>query len=363
MASLALVSTQDATTSHRLDLWCQLVCQVFGRLRSETFGDKSFVGKLEHGQMGDIRVCKLIASRHRVVRTSTFAQLDDRGCLKVVLQKRGRSYFEQNGRSVVLSPGQWSIYDTGRSYTVSNPQSIEQLILMIPREKIFTGRVDLSQRIVRHFPRNTGINRLTYQFIANAFEEMPEIGAEAACGVSDTIAELIRLALLGQPADEGSDESALPLRSVQRDRIRGYIYSHLRDPELSIAEIASAIHCTKRYVHKVFQTEGTTVSDQICACASPGAARICAILPTQISPSRILLFRGGSIVPRISAARSRMNSAFARGFCARRWTIMNFRQRGSAQASLRLRSGSYPSPVPVLHDGIHRPCLVGTEID
>ena len=263
MASLALVSTQDATTSHRLDLWCQLVCQVFGRLRSETFGDKSFVGKLEHGQMGDIRVCKLIASRHRVVRTSTFAKLDDRGCLKVVLQKRGKSYFEQNGRSVVLSPGQWSIYDTGRSYTVSNPQSIEQLILMIPREKVFTGGVDLSQRIVRHFPGNTGINRLTYQFIANAFEEMPEIGAEAACGISDAIAELIRLALLGQPADEGSDESALSLGSVQRDRIRGYIYSHLRDPELSIAEIATAIHCTKRYVHKVFQTEGTTVSDQI----------------------------------------------------------------------------------------------------
>ncbi len=263
MASLALVSTQDGTTNHRLDLWCHLVRQVFGQLRSETFGDKSFVGKLEHGQVGDIRVCKLIASRHRVIRTSTFAKRDDRGCLKVVLQKKGISHFEQNGRSVMLSPGQWSIYDTGRSYTVSNPQSIEQLILMIPREKIFTGGLDLSHRIVRHFPGDSGISRLTYQFIATAFDEMPAISPEAAYGISDTIAELIRLALLGHSAEEDSEEPALALRAVQRDRIRGYIYSHLRDPELSIADIALAIHCTKRYVHKVFQTEGTTVSDQI----------------------------------------------------------------------------------------------------
>ena len=263
MASVALVSTQDVSGCHKLDLWGQSICELFGHLRSETFGDKSFVGRLEHCQLGDIRVCKLTASRHRVVRTSTFARRDDRGLLKVLLQKKGTSYFEQNGRTVFLSPGEWSIYDTARSYTVSNPHSVEQLILMVPREKIFTGGLDLSHLIVRRFAGNTGINKLTYQFITTMFDEMHMISLDAACGISDTIAELIRLALLGHSTDQNLPHSAPSLRHVQRDRIRGYIYSHLRDPELSIAHIAAALNCTKRYVHKVFQTEGTTVSDQI----------------------------------------------------------------------------------------------------
>jgi AraC-like DNA-binding protein len=263
MASVALVSTQDVRARHGLDLWGQNICQLFGQLRSETFGDKSFVGKLEHCQLGDIRVCRLNASRHRVVRTSTFAKQDDRGFLKVVLQKKGTSYFEQGGRSVLLSPGEWSIYDTARSYTVSSPRSVEQLVLMVPREKILTGGLDLSYLIVRRFLGNAGISRLTYQFITTIFDEMAMISLDAACGISDTIAELIRLALLGHSVDQNMERTAPLRRHAQRDRIHGYICSHLRDPELSIAHIAAAINCTKRYVHKIFQTDATTVSDQI----------------------------------------------------------------------------------------------------
>src|ERR1700730_4114732 len=263
MASVSLMSPQDVGARHRLDLWGQNIGQLFGHLRSETFGDKSFVGKLEHCQLGDILVCRLTASRHRVVRTSTFAKRDDRGFLKVVLQKKGTSYFEQNGRSVLLSPGEWSIYDTARSYAVSSPRSVEQLVLMVPREKILTGGLDLSYLIVRRFLGNSGISRLTYQFITTIFDEMAMIHLDAACGISDTIAELIRLALLGRSMDQNMEQTALSLRHLQRDRICGYICSHLRDPELSIAHIAAAINCTKRYVHKVFQTDGTTVSDQI----------------------------------------------------------------------------------------------------
>jgi AraC-like DNA-binding protein len=37
----------------------------------------------------------------------------------------------------------------------------------------------------------------------------------------------------------------------------------LRDPELSIDRIAEAMNCTKRYIHKVFQSEGTSVSESI----------------------------------------------------------------------------------------------------
>lgn len=42
-------------------------------------------------------------------------------------------------------------------------------------------------------------------------------------------------------------------------RIKTYIRDHLRDPELSIEQIAAALHCSKRYVHMAFVGEATSI--------------------------------------------------------------------------------------------------------
>ncbi len=259
MSALGVISTHDVRPGEKLGLWQDSLWQLCGRLRSETQTDASFWGKIEYATIGDVRIAKLTGSRHRVVRTPNYARRDNDGFLKVALQLRGSSCFEQKGRKVVLSPDEWSIYDTTQPYTVTVPQDTEMLILLVPRDNISTQRLHLEDLMVRKFAGRVGMGRLAYQFMISAFDEIPIITPEAEWEIAGAISHLIRLTML----DASEVQNQVSLREVWRDRIKAYIGTHLRDPELSIDRIAGAMNCTKRYVHKVFQPEATSVSESI----------------------------------------------------------------------------------------------------
>jgi AraC-like DNA-binding protein len=46
-------------------------------------------------------------------------------------------------------------------------------------------------------------------------------------------------------------------------RVKDYIERNLRDPSLSVASIAAALNCSKRYLHKVFADRNETLAECI----------------------------------------------------------------------------------------------------
>jgi hypothetical protein len=68
------------------------------------------------------------------VRTPQLIRSSDRAFIKVVAQLRGRACFEQCGRKAWLAPGEWSVYDTAQPYSVTNPEAVEQLVLL-PKDR------------------------------------------------------------------------------------------------------------------------------------------------------------------------------------------------------------------------------------
>jgi AraC-like DNA-binding protein len=160
---------------------------------------------------------------------------------------------------VVLSPLEWSFYEATVPYCVSVPQDTETLVALVPRDNIATQRIHLDDLLLRKFSGRVGMGKLAQQFMVSAFDEIPVITPESEWEIAGAISNLIRFTMLD--ACEIQTEVSLP--QVWRERIKSYIVSHLRDPELSIDQIAAALNCTKRYIHKVFQCEGTSVSESI----------------------------------------------------------------------------------------------------
>lgn len=259
MSALGVVSTRDVRPCEKVGVWQDSLLRLCGRLRSEAQTDGSFFGKIEYAMIGGLRIAKITASRHRVVRTPSYARRDNDGFIKVALQIKGTSSFEQGGRTVVLSPREWSIYDTTRPYTVTVPRDTEMLIALVPRDCVSTPRLHLDNLMVRKFPGRTGMGRLAYQFMISAFDEIPLITPDAEWEIVGAIAHLVRLTML----DTSETRNEVSLGEVWRGRIKSYISTHLCDPELSIDQIAGAMNCTKRYVHKVYKCEGESVSESI----------------------------------------------------------------------------------------------------
>jgi len=259
MTTWSRISTDDAGPRERMALWTDSLWNLLGRLRSNTLADPSFRGSLVHGDVGSLRMCWLSASRHQVERTPDLIRQDDRGFLKVLVQIEGQTWLEQNGRRTLLAAGDWSIYDTTRPYIVANTTDVEQLLLLVPREKIQSRQFDLNDALARPYSGRTGVGRMACNLMRAAFDEVPACSRETSEGVADSIAQLLRHSMLAQ-CDRPTQVSA---RAHLRDQIRGYVEANLRDPELSIDRLAAAFNCSKRNLHKAFSGDGSTISSDI----------------------------------------------------------------------------------------------------
>lgn len=259
MATLEVVSTDQVAPKERIPYWKDLIWQLLGRLRSEARSEGVFRGRLAHCDAGDLKLCRLSASSHRVSRTPDLIRQDDRGFLKVVFQIEGNTWFEQAGRKTLLQPGEWSIYDTMKAYTVSNNCDIEQLVLLVPREKVLAAHLNPDELLVQRYDAQAGIGRLAGELMHRAFEEIESCSAESAETIGEAVAQLLRQSLM----ERAGRPTPLTLREALRDRIRTYIQRNLRDPDLTLDRIAIALRCSKRNLHKAFSNDGATISDSI----------------------------------------------------------------------------------------------------
>jgi AraC-like DNA-binding protein len=244
-----LVTTDAVPARDRVGYWGDALQRTFGRLRSQIYGDARFRGEIRGFELGEVRICRLDASRHRVERVSGARGPSDPGYLKLVVQRRGCSLFEQDGRSAWLAPGTWSVYDTTQSYTVSNPQDVLQDVLLLPRSRVFEGAPELSALLVRPLTGARGMGRVACESIARALAT-----GESALG--DTVLRQVRLALL----EQSGQHPALGARDVLRERTTALIVERLRDPSLDVGGIAAALGSSKRALHKAFEEQGLSLS-------------------------------------------------------------------------------------------------------
>jgi AraC-like DNA-binding protein len=250
-----LLSTDAAPAHERVGYWGDLVQRSFGRLRSQTYGDERFRGEIRRFQLGELRLCRLDASRHRVERTSGSAGLSDPGDLKMVVQRKGCSLFEQDGRRTWLAPGSWSVYDTTKSYTVSNPQDVLQYVLLLPRARILNGAEGLREMLVRPLSGTRGMGRVACESIERALEGAGGSGHWLAPELGETILRQVRLALLEQSGALAPARA----RDALRERVTALVSQHLQDPGLDIDAIAGDLGCSKRALHKAFEDQGASL--------------------------------------------------------------------------------------------------------
>jgi len=239
-------------------MWGSLFGRSAGSLKSDACGTEIFDGRIEYAEIGPLKLCKINSSPHRVTRTATAAQSDTRA-YKVVTQFQGSSTFEQEGRRVLISPDEWTIYDSGKPYRVCSAVDVEQYVVTLPREAFAGPRFMMDGLVAQGFSARTGVGRLACSMVRAAFEEIYVSQLQSTEDLADTITKLFQQALyerLGPRTDISRSD-------ILRDRMRTYICDNLRDPDLSISRLAQVMNQTKRNLHRVFSTEGQTISDFI----------------------------------------------------------------------------------------------------
>lgn len=248
MGIVTVLSRQEPSTLGKSDLWADALWQRFGRMRSIALGNDVFDGRMIQGDLDYLSLCRVMATRHRVERTPDLINRNEPAYLKALIQLQGSCCFEQGTQRLELKPGDVVIYGTATAYSVTNPELVEQVMVLIPADKIQLFKSGDRHFTARKLSARAGVGRLVVGLIQSTLEELTECSDSSATDIADSICRLIQDVALEQLDQPG----AISLREVMRGRIQSYVERHLGDPNLSIEQIAIRLKCSKRYLYQVF---------------------------------------------------------------------------------------------------------------
>ncbi|MFE9773571.1 helix-turn-helix domain-containing protein [Streptomyces sp. NPDC005931] len=251
-------STDSVAADQRLDYWHDVIGRTCVPLHISPTVDTPFRGRITTSGLGRVQISTVEGDANRVRRTTRLIAEADRGYVNVGVQGRSPGLVVQDGREALLRPGDLTFYDTTRPYTLSFSEPFRMQVFAMPRDMLGLPEDELRRVTALRLRPDTGPAALVASFLSRLSAEVdaypPHIGDRLARNAVDLLGTLVA-ERLGRATD-GSVDTAAALRL----RVRAFIDSHLADPDLSPQTIAAAHHVSVRYVHRLFQGEGITVS-------------------------------------------------------------------------------------------------------
>ena len=250
--------TSAVPARDRAELWADTTSQMFVPLECVPKDRATFNGRLQAGSVGPLALCGLEVSPHTIRRTPKLAASTNGDRYKLSLMLGGEALIVQDRREAVLRPGDFSIYDCSRPYTIVGGDHFRMLICMLPRTVLGLAPEQVARVTATRIAGGDGLGWAMAPFLKRLADlairdEMPADAHRVVESVVDLVESLCQ-GLIDDRVRPGTSRAELMLR------IRAYVDAHLGEPELSPTEIAAAHFVSKRYLHKLFEAEGISIS-------------------------------------------------------------------------------------------------------
>jgi len=254
----SIFSTHDVGVEDRAEYWNGITARYFGPIETCATDPSAFNAVLTTRPVSFLQTFHIVGSGHQVWRPKSSAgAVPD--AIKLLLQIGGRCRVEQEGRAVELQPGSWCLYDSWRPYGITNFDDVEQVVIQIPRDQIIDRSLKRLAEPLLADPKRSAMAQIAASFI-RSYTDPALAPIDGDTFLAETTIGFVRHVL---HADGSQRRAAQNPSSSLRARIRQYILSHLSNPDLSIDRIASAMGCSKRYLHQVFAPGNLTIERYI----------------------------------------------------------------------------------------------------
>jgi AraC-like DNA-binding protein len=248
-------ATRAASRSERARQWCAATQAANVELEDDR------EASIRGGDMGGVRICTVAIGRHRMFSEQGGRAAEPRsarsGAIKLIFQEEGECLFEQDGKAVMLRPGQWCAYEKARPWRISAAGFCRQTALVLP-QGAFGGslgrRADLRRGLMVGRSFLTGAGSVLHASVGAAVTTLDTLSKDDRSRLGAVLSELLELALSAE-----EDERDRGSRQSRRQAVADYVERHLADPDLGLASIARALGCSKRTLHKLFAGEAVTV--------------------------------------------------------------------------------------------------------
>ena len=254
------LDTESVAKKDRVAFWREAVCETFVELECSSISPTDFHGSMSNSVMGDIQFSDIQSSSHVVSRTRSTIAKSDRDYFLLSLQTRGIGVVQQDGRTAILRPGDFALYDTVRPYDLKFDEPSGQLVLRLPRSLVAGRLADPERCTALRIAGDGAAGRLASTFIRQLHESLSELDPNSIARLHASTVDLTATALAEQA---GASVQGTEWQVLLRRRILAYVDRHLADPRLTCQLIASAHGISERYMRKVFEDSPMGVSEWI----------------------------------------------------------------------------------------------------
>lgn len=255
------VTTASVADEEKAAFWSAMVSRTLVPVEVHPLTGRPFDGLLESHRLGYVRISTLEADAARLSRTADLIARAPRTepQVGVGVQVSGRAVLEQDGRRAEALPGGLMLYDTARPYAVDFPERFRTHLVHLPSRLLGAAERDLRHAAGTAVGPADGCGPVLAPFLGALAASARSLPAPVGDLLAGRVADLVSAFVAHLAAGRATDEPDGPNEHLVR-RVREHIDHRLGDPELTPERIARAHHISVRYLHRLFEHEGVTVS-------------------------------------------------------------------------------------------------------
>ncbi|MBR0826060.1 AraC family transcriptional regulator [Bradyrhizobium manausense] len=259
----ARISTDAFPARQRLAKWREFYGRSIANVDIEPIGDEPFHASVTFQSLPGIGLVAGSRSpaHYHLTRQHLVGARDGFG-LSVLIS--GASTTRQLGREIIGRPGT-AVVISGTDPSISTMHRPGQfLTIVLPRPELAALVQDLDSAYASQIPAENGALRLLVQYVNALHAAGPLDDPSIAQAVASHIIDLAALAL-GTSADVAHEAERRGVAAARLQAIKTDIRKNVGDHELSAASVALRHGVSPRYVHKLFERDGTSFSEFVMA--------------------------------------------------------------------------------------------------
>ncbi|GLX22699.1 helix-turn-helix domain-containing protein [Streptomyces lavendulae] len=196
---------------------------------------------------------------------SEMPDTNDRNHVYLGVHVRGPVTVVHGRATTLLEPNDLVFCDPARQHLLRFGADCRMIFFRVPRCFLGLSEPELDQVLGVPVRGGEGVGSLVSGFLTALADQAESgrstIGDRPARTAVRLLSVLVMELLEADTTDEADDAPGTANETLSR--IRAYIEEHLMDPDLSPESIARAHHISVRYLQKLFQNDGSTVSQWV----------------------------------------------------------------------------------------------------
>ncbi|MEU9671852.1 helix-turn-helix domain-containing protein [Streptomyces bobili] len=214
-------------------------------------------GTIRTSRLGHLRVATVEGDHLCMRRTPRLIARGQDEYLVVKLLVGGVARVEQDAREARLGPGEIVFCDMARPMRIEFPRPFQIKCLVLPRRILGLGESDLQRLTATPIHSDTTAGSLLSPFLTQLVDTAATYSSATGEVLARHVVDFFSVVVGERLHQEVGD--APSTAQVLVPRIQLFIDRHLADPDLTPEAIAQAHRISVRYLHRLFQTEDTTV--------------------------------------------------------------------------------------------------------